>query len=132
MSDSDLSYSELASNATLSDQVYEMMADAIIRGEFAPGSRLVEMDLAERFSISRGPLREAMRRLAERGLIVRTARQGARVTKLSPEVLEEISTVRELLESAACRLAAENMSDAEIAQLIEIVESDSALVANGE
>ncbi|PLC52632.1 GntR family transcriptional regulator [Pollutimonas nitritireducens] len=119
-------------NATLSDRVYVMMADAIIRGEYPPGSRLIEINLAERYQISRGPLREAMRRLDERRLIVRTARHGARVAELSSEVLAEISMVRELLESAACRLAAENMSDDEIKQLNAIVDSDATLVAQGE
>ena len=132
MTGSSLDPSDRSQTATLSDQVYDMMADAIIRGEFPPGTRLLELELAERFSISRGPLREAMRRLDERKLIVRTARQGARVTELSPQVLEEIATVRELLEGAACRLAAENMTEQEIAQLHDIVDADAALVAHGE
>ncbi|MVW77690.1 GntR family transcriptional regulator [Bordetella sp. 02P26C-1] len=131
MNESDTATPSLASNETLSDRVYEMMVDAIIRGEFAPGSRLIEMELAERFAVSRGPLREAMRHLADRRLIMRTARQGARVSELSAQVWEEISTVRELLESAACRLAAENMSDEEIEQLVDIVEGDAKLVASG-
>src|SRR3546814_13984785 len=75
-------------NRTLADGVYDMMVDAIIRGELPPGLRLIETDLAKRFDVSRGPLREAMRRLDERGLIVRHARHGARVTELSVKVLK--------------------------------------------
>ncbi|AWB35375.1 GntR family transcriptional regulator [Orrella marina] len=118
--------------ATLSDRVYDKMANAIIQGEFAPGARLIETELARRFKVSRGPLREAMRRLDEHRLIVRTARQGARITDLSAEVLQEIATVRELLESAACRFAALNMTDQEIAELQAIVDADSELVATGQ
>ena len=124
--------SESQENATLSDRVYDKMADAIIRGEFSPGSRLIETDLARRFSISRGPLREALRRLEEHRLIVRTARHGARIIELSAEVLLEITTVRELLESAACRLAASNMTDQEIEDLQALVDADSQLVATGQ
>src|SRR3546814_1590483 len=70
-------------NRTLADGVYDMMVDAIIRGELPPGLRLIETDLAKRFDVSRGPLREAMRRLDERGLIVRHARQDRKSTRLN-------------------------------------------------
>src|SRR3546814_16538970 len=109
-----------------------MMVDAIIRGELPPGLRLIETDLAKRFDVSRGPLREAMRRLDERGLIVRHARHGARVTELSVKVLMEISMVRELLESTACRLAAANMSKTEIEEFNTNLDAGAALVSKEE
>lgn len=121
-----------ADNPTLADQIYDMMADAIIRGELPPGSRLIETDLAAHYQVSRGPLREAMRRLGEQRLIVRPARQSARVTQLSVKVLLEISTVRELLESTACRLAAENMNQQELDELHAILDADAAMISKGE
>jgi len=118
-------------SATLADRVYEQIVDAIVRGEFAPGSRLIETQLAARYGVSRGPLREAMRRMGERGLVIRPARQGARVVELSQKVLLDIAQVRETLESAACRLAAQNMSSEEIAHLRSLVDADERLLAGG-
>ena len=56
----------LAKTGTLADQAYEALASSIISGELPPGMRMLEVELAERFGMSRGPLREAMRRLEER------------------------------------------------------------------
>lgn len=102
---------------SLVDVVAERIEAAIVSGELAPGSRLSEQALAASFGVSRGPLREAIRRLEGRKLLERTPNIGVRVAALSLADLYEILQVREALEGMACALAAANMSNAEIAAL---------------
>ncbi|GHE21449.1 GntR family transcriptional regulator [Halomonas urumqiensis] len=106
---------------TLAERVFQQLQDAIVRGELAPGSKITEPGLSKRYGISRGPLREAMRRLEAHRLIERVPHVGARVVKLSMKELLELFDVREALESMAARLAAEHMSREEIAGLREVL-----------
>ena len=102
---------------TLADQAFDQIVTAIVRGDLAPGERLSESSLAKTFGISRGPLREAIRRLEGRKLVQRTPHIGARVVSLTTDDLVEIFFVREALEGMACRLATERMSDGELDDL---------------
>jgi len=102
---------------SLVDVVTERLEAAIISGELAPGSRLSEQGLATSFGVSRGPLREAIRRLEGRQLLQRTANIGVHVTQLSWRDLTDLMIVREALEGMACRLAAEVMTPADFADL---------------
>jgi DNA-binding GntR family transcriptional regulator len=95
---------------------------AIISGQLEPGSRLSEQALATSLGVSRGPLREAIRRLEGRKLLERTPNIGVRVAALSLRDLNDILEVREALEGMACGLAALNMSDAEIAALRKLLD----------
>ncbi|MDQ8728289.1 GntR family transcriptional regulator [Bradyrhizobium sp. LHD-71] len=106
---------------SLVDTVTERLEAAIISGELAPGSRLSEQRLAISFGVSRGPLREAIRRLEGRQLLQRTANIGVHVTKLSWRDLTDLMLVREALEGMACRLAAEMMNPAELAELDQLL-----------
>ncbi|MDR5861295.1 GntR family transcriptional regulator [Halomonas eurihalina] len=106
---------------TLAERVFQQLQDAIVRGELAPGSKITEPGLSQAYGISRGPLREAMRRLEAHRLIERVPHVGARVVKLSIKELLELFDVREALESMAARLAAEHMSAEEIAGLREVL-----------
>jgi DNA-binding GntR family transcriptional regulator len=118
----------LAKTATLADQAYEALARSIVTGSLPPGTRMLELELAERFGMSRGPLREALRRLEERRLVERISQRGVRVVRLSGARLRGIYEVREALEGMACRLAAQNMSDAEIADLRVVLEAHEQTV----
>ncbi|KAA0875875.1 GntR family transcriptional regulator [Nitrincola tapanii] len=102
---------------TLADRVCQQIVTAIVKGELPPGYKISEPELARTYGISRGPLREAIRRLEGLRLIERKPHVGARVVKLSMHELIEIYHVREALEGMACRLAAEKMTDAEIQAL---------------
>lgn len=102
---------------SLVDVVAERIEAAIISGALEPGSRLSEQGLAASLGVSRGPLREAIRRLEGRKLLERTPNIGVRVAALSLTDLKEILEVREALEGMACSLAARNMTDDEIAAL---------------
>jgi DNA-binding GntR family transcriptional regulator len=102
---------------SLVDIVAERIEAAIISGQLQPGAKLSEQGLAASLGVSRGPLREAIRRLEGRKLLERTPNIGVRVAQISLRDLNEILQVREALEGLACSLAATNMSDAEIAKL---------------
>jgi DNA-binding GntR family transcriptional regulator len=102
---------------SLVDVVAERLEAAIISGQLAPGAKLSEQGLAASLGVSRGPLREAIRRLEGRKLLERTPNIGVRVKQLSLRDLNEILQVREALEGLACSLAALHMPDAQIAAL---------------
>lgn len=102
---------------TIADHIFTEVRKEIVEGRIPQGSKISEPELARRFGISRGPLREAMRRLESSSLVIRRANVGARVVTLSIEQLLEIYHVREALEGMAARLSAEHMAEAEIAEL---------------
>lgn len=107
---------------SLVDIVAERIEAAIISGQLEPGAKLSEQGLAASLGVSRGPLREAIRRLEGRKLLERTPNIGVRVAQLSLRDLNEILQVREALEGMACGLAARNMTDDEIAGLARLLE----------
>lgn len=113
-----------ASNSprTLADQTIERMQADIISGRLAPGTRVSEAMLAQRYGISRGPLREVIRCLAARKLLERTAHVGTRVTLLEPERLIHIYYLREALEGMAARLAATTMTNQAITALDQLLD----------
>src|SRR5205807_2308676 len=102
---------------SLVDVLVERIEAAIVGGDLQPGSKLSEQGLAASLGVSRGPLREAIRRLEGRKLLERTPNIGVRVAALSLKDLNEILQIREALEGMACALAAQNMTDEEIAGL---------------
>ena len=93
---------------TLTTAVATYIRDAIVHGEFAPGSRLPEVALATRLETSRGTVREALRTLADGGLIEILPRRGVFVSQLSVRATWEITSLRALLEPYASRLALES------------------------
>ncbi|MBV1789216.1 GntR family transcriptional regulator [Marinobacterium sp. D7] len=108
---------------TLADRVCKQIVTAIVKGDLLPGQKISEPELARTYGISRGPLREAMRRLEGWRLVERKPHIGARVVKLSAQELIEIYRVREALEGMACRLAAENMTQTEIDSLKALLDA---------
>lgn len=109
-------------NLTIPDRIFTKLREAIVEGEIPSGSKISEPELARAYGISRGPLREAIGRLEACGLVVRRPNVGARVVDMSSEQLLEIFHVREALEGMAARLAAQHMTDAEIADLRALLE----------
>jgi DNA-binding GntR family transcriptional regulator len=94
---------EPLADQSLPDAVVDRLRAAISSGMYAPGERLVERRLAHEFGISHIPLREALARLTEEGLVVRLPRRGARVASLTPRMMEEVSSVRVVLEQFVVR-----------------------------
>lgn len=114
--------SNRVSAQSLVDALAERIEAAIMSGDLQPGSKLSEQALAASLGVSRGPLREAIRRLEGRKLLQRTPNIGVHVASLSLSDLYEVLTVREALEGMACALAAKNMTDAELKSLAELLE----------
>jgi DNA-binding GntR family transcriptional regulator len=114
--------SNRVSAQSLVDALAERIEAAIISGDLQPGSKLSEQALAASLGVSRGPLREAIRRLEGRKLLQRTPNIGVHVASLSLNDLYEVLMVREALEGMACALAATNMTDAELSALAELLD----------
>lgn len=115
--------SSLTQQSTLADQATHRLAHSIVTGELAQGQKLNEAELAERYGMGRGPLREALRHLEGMRLVKRTPNAGARVVVLDRKMLADLYGVREALEGMACRLAAIRMTDDEIAHLSKLLDN---------
>jgi DNA-binding GntR family transcriptional regulator len=101
----------------VTDWVYEELKTAIVGLRLAPGDPLREATLAEQLGVSKTPIREALTRLEQEGLVETTSFKGAVVTGYSRQDLLEIYELRELLENAAARAAAESMAEADRSRL---------------
>lgn len=108
---------------------YSLLLEAIDVGVFKPGDRLVESDLAERFGVSRTPIREALQRLETQSLLERDGRSLI-VASLSHNQMSELYVVRSELEGLAARLAARHATVEEIQVLRDMVEDDRALLGD--
>ncbi|QFT99293.1 HTH-type transcriptional regulator McbR [Roseovarius sp. THAF8] len=106
---------------------YHMILEAIDTGDYKPGDRLVESDLAERFGVSRTPIREALQRLETQSLLTRDGRSLI-VSSLDHNQLAELYVVRAELEGLAANLAARHAAPEEIRVLRDMVTDDRALV----
>lgn len=90
--------------ALLGDQAYRIIRDAVLSGEFTAGERMRERQLAERIGVSRVPVREALRRLGEEGLLEEVPHRGRFVRTFTPDEVVDISNLRLGLETVAVRL----------------------------
>jgi len=115
----------------LADAVFQNILDAIYDGRLAPGSIINEASMAQEFGVSRGPVREAIRRLQGIQLVTREPYIKARVMSLSAESALELFQMRMALEGMACYLATQRMSDAQVDALLSEMEQDRQLRANG-
>lgn len=111
MTDRDVSQGEAA---------YAQLLTAIRRGDFLPGDRLRETDVADRLSLSRTPVREALRRLEADGIVEHRPRVGAVIRQLSHTELVELYEMRTVLERTAAEMAAKHAAAAEIDALRDI------------
>jgi DNA-binding GntR family transcriptional regulator len=91
------------------DRVFQHLKDGILSGRYAPGQRLIESDLTSELTVSRGPLREAFRKLSAEGLVESIPNRGAIVRRLSHKETQELFQIRGALEVLAARLASENI-----------------------
>jgi DNA-binding GntR family transcriptional regulator len=98
------------------------LRDDILARRVAPGARLIEGELTQRFSVSRGPVREALRRLSAEGLIEHWPHRGALVRRLSPREIRELFAIRVEMEALAARLAAADASPDRLGRFIAMIE----------
>jgi DNA-binding GntR family transcriptional regulator len=101
----------------LSTTIKRLLLDRILGGEYEPGARIVELQLAKEFGTSQSPIREALRDLAALGLVTMHPRRGARVRVPTAKELSDVSVVRSELDALAARLAVEVMPAETLTQL---------------
>ena len=107
---------------SITEKVVDALRRSILSNELKPGIRLVERELSQKLGVSRAPIREAFRILEPEGLVNRSQKGGAFVTSPSADDLDEIFTLRSVLESMAMRLAAKRITKDQLDQLRMIVE----------
>lgn len=103
------------------DIVYDYLREAIVKGDLPQGHRFKDTELAERFGVSRMPVREALRRLEAEGLIEQTPMRGYTVVNLSLQDVAHIFSIRKSLEGLATEYACRHITPEELAELKEII-----------
>jgi len=119
----------MTTNAT---RIYQSLAEQIIKGALPPGQKLDEQVLADQFSVSRTPIREALRELAARGLVDFVPRRGGFVARIGVDRLTDMLEAQCALEALCARLASERMTAIEKEHLQELHEQAKALVLAGD
>jgi DNA-binding GntR family transcriptional regulator len=122
----------LERTAPLRQQVYETLEELIIYGLLTPGQHLVEADLAKRLGVSRIPVREALQLLHSNGWVELRQRQGAFVHRPTLEEVDEVFTVRTLLEVESARIAAQNATKESVEHLRRTTKAGAKALAAGD
>ncbi len=107
---------------TQAGQAYIELKQRIVSGEFGPEDRLREVELSERLGMSRTPVREALKRLEDEGLLTHQPRKGLLITTLDQQSITQLYSLREILEGGAARFAAKHADDIEIDNMRAILE----------
>ncbi len=108
---------DLENHQTLREKIVDTIRDAIINGVLRPETKISEPELADRFGISRTPIREALRQLESEGFITMVPRKGAVVTKFSRKDVEDFYELKGILEGVAARKSVSKITDKEIAHM---------------
>jgi DNA-binding GntR family transcriptional regulator len=115
--------SRLVHGRALRHDIADALRDEIVRGQLEPGERVLEIELARRFGVSRQPVREAIRTLEREGLLTSLPNRGTFVTRVSLEDAIAIQDIRAQLEGLAARLAVEHLTAADFKQLRALIKS---------
>ena len=116
----------------LKDLVYLELKHKILTGEIVSQTRLMEIDLSEKMNVSRTPIREAIKRLADDGLVKVEPRRGAYVANISIKDMLDVFEVREDMEGFAAKLAAERITEEEKAELQKIAAAYDDALSSGD
>lgn len=119
-------------NLTLWQRVYDHLREEILSERLLPGTELAEVALSEQLGVSRGPIREAIGRLAAEGLVTVRPRRGAVVRSLSKDEFLELYQVREALEMMAVRLAVPRLGPDDVATLQGLIDKMAGHADRGE
>lgn len=114
---------DLQNHRPLREIVYEELKRQILVGEIAPGTRMMEVELAEDMGVSRTPVREAIRKLEKEGLVTIEPRRGAYASEISIKDMVDVLEVRQMLEGMAASMAAQKVTEEE---KLDFVEANSA------
>ena len=116
----------------LRDVVFNTLRQAILRGELKPGTRLMEIQLANKLGVSRTPIREAIRKLELEGLVLMTPRKGAEVAEITEKNMLDVLEVRKALDELATRLACVRITPVQLEDLKEAEVAFEAALENGD
>lgn len=105
------------------DEIYRVLADRIINGVYLPGRKLSQNDLADDLDVSRTPLREALNRLQQTGLVVAATNRGMEVAPVTFEETEQLYAVRLLIEPPLVAAVTHRLTDSDLAAMAEALES---------
>lgn len=111
---------DLQNHRPLREIVYEELKRQILVGEIAPGTRMMEVEMAEDMGVSRTPIREAIRKLEKEGLVTTEPRRGAYASEISVKDMVDVLEVRQDLEGMAAALAAEKVTEEEKQAFIKV------------
>lgn len=114
------------------EAAFEKIKEAIIKGHFKPGEKLVEQTLAQEMGVSRTPVREAIRRLEAEGFVVSIPRKGVVVSRADKEEIVQLYSIRAELEGLAARWAIENADEDDIRKLDEAILRMEETAASGD
>ncbi len=114
-------------HTSLGERAYLKLHSAIQAGTFQPGARVMEQDVAKWLQMSRTPVRDAMRRLENEGLLVHEPHLGIVIATLDHRAVVELYAMREVLEGTAARLAARHASEVDLIQLSELIAIETSL-----
>ena len=112
---------DLQNHKPLREIVYEELKRQILKGEIAPGHRMMEVELADDMGVSRTPVREAIRKLELEGLVNIIPNKGAYVTGISDKDVHDIYMIRSMLEGLCVRWATEHITQEQLEELDEII-----------
>jgi DNA-binding GntR family transcriptional regulator len=116
---------------TTSEIIADRLREQVVSGAFPPGSRMVEPQLAARLGVSRGPVREALQRLVQEGLLINIPNRGVFVVELDAADITDIYTARRAIEREAAVRLHRGKSTAHLEQLASVVEEMSVLAGRG-
>lgn len=122
---------QLKNRSLLTEQVYISLKNAIFSGIFRPGERLKEIELAEKLGVSRTPVREAISKLRLEGLLIPLAGGGVKVVEFTIDEIHEIFDMRALLETYAIQKVVDNIAEAQLKWLEEIVATSEIAYQQG-
>lgn len=122
----------LTEQHSLQERTYQSLRAALLDGQYLPGSRIYEAAVAQALGVSRNPVREAVRRLQQDGLLEVRPHHGIYVATIPADEIEDIYRIRGALEATAAALAAERMTDAQIEDLRAILVDQEDAAAHAE
>lgn len=108
---------------SISEQIYLTLKREILANELQPGTRLIVLDIAGKFQVSQAPVREALERMKQEGLINGIPNKGSVVSNITSKEIRDIFVLREIIEGYAVRTSMPNMTEADYAELEAIIRS---------
>jgi DNA-binding GntR family transcriptional regulator len=107
---------------SISEQIYVTLKRKILTGELSPGTRLLVLDIAGQFRVSQAPVREALERMKQEGLIIGIRNKGSVVSNITSKEIRDLFVLREIIEGYAVRTSMPTLSESDYATLEAIIQ----------